>query len=228
MTRNAFRRGVCIALFIVLLPALPLWAQVARGQGAVQKLVTDPGGVEVQVDGIAWGTTDVESGVLVLHGLAFGERNFTLRRRGYAPVCFPVVYQYERSGEIFAQMKPLHAEPRPGSLLLEDVLDMLDGDVAVERIAVLIRKKGVGLDLAGESEQRRVASALGGKMGRRRLLAQMLASGSVQDIVRGDYASAINSLEFATRLDPANAAIRKSLERARRARETEGEVLSRR
>ena len=213
---------------MVLLSVLSLWAQVGRGNGATQKLVTDPGGVEVLVDGIAWGTTDVESGVLVLRGLPFGERNFTLRRRGYEPVHFPVVYQYERTGEIFAQMKPLHAEARLGSLLLEDVLDMLNGEVALERIAVLIRKKGVALDLAGESEQRRLASTPSGQMARRRLLAQMLATGSAQEIVRGDYAAAINALEFAMRLDPANVAIRKSLERARRARETELEVLSRR
>jgi hypothetical protein len=196
-------------------------------KGAVQKLVTDPGGVEVLVDGVLWGSTDAETGVLVLRGLAFGERSFTLRRRGYESVNFTVVYKSEQTGEIFVQMKPLHAAPRLGSLLLEDVLDMLEGDVALERLAVLIRKKGVGLDLASESELRRLAATSGAGRARRIALAQMLAFGSARDMVRGDYAAAISTLEFATRLHPANAAIRGSLQRARRARETELEVLSR-
>ncbi|MGH9556971.1 MAG: hypothetical protein ACRD2Y_14220 [Terriglobales bacterium] len=194
---------------------------------AIQKLVTDPGGVEVLVDGVAWGSTDVESGELVLRGIPFGEHNFTLRRRGFEPVRFPVAYEHERTGEIFAAMKRLHADPQLGSLLLEDVLDMLDGDVPPERIAVLVRKKGVGLDLAGEAEQRRIAAA-GKALERRKQLAELLAAGATQDTLRGNYSSAISALEFAVRLDPANPALLEALQRTRRARETELEVLSRR
>jgi hypothetical protein len=195
---------------------------------AIQKIVTDPGEVEVVVDGVPWGSTDSESGELVLRGLPFGERNFTLRRRGYEPVRFPVVYEHERTGEIFAPMKAIHAAPPLGSLLLEDVLDMLEGGVPPERIAVLVRRKGVGLDLAGEAEQRRIAATAGEALGRQKHLAELLAAGAARAIVRGDYASAISALEFAARLDPANAAVRDALGRARRARETELEVLSRR
>ena len=194
-------------------------------RAATQKLVTDPGGVEVLVDGALRGTTDAQSGALVLR-LPFGERSFTLRRRGYELVRFAVVYEHQRTGEIFVAMKALHAEPQPGSLLLEDVLDRLDGDLPLEQIAALVRKKGVGLDLAGEAEQRRLTAGSGKALERRRRLAVLLVEGTARDIVRGDYASAIRALEFAARLSPADLAVRRALERTRRARETELEVLS--
>ena len=74
----------------------------APGQpSATQKLVTDPGGVEVLVDGVLRGSTDLQSGELILRGLAFGERNFILRRRGFEPVRFAVAYEHELTGEIF-------------------------------------------------------------------------------------------------------------------------------
>jgi len=195
---------------------------------ATQKLVTDPGGVEVLVDGELRGATDLQSGELILRGLAFGERNFTLRRRGYEPVRFAVAYEHERTGEIFVAMKMLHAEPQPGNLLLEDVLDRLEGDLALEHIALLVRKKGVGLDLAGEAELRRLTAGAGKALERRRQLADLLVEGATGDVVRGDYASAIRALEFAARLHPGDPAVRRTLERTRRARETELEVLSRR
>ncbi|MGH9510142.1 MAG: hypothetical protein ACRD2M_09410 [Terriglobales bacterium] len=228
-TTLTFRCVAHRSLLVALLLALPLYAQIKGGasQVAIQKLVTDPGGVEVLVDGIARGTTDAGSGELVLR-LPFGERNFTMRRRGYEPVHFTVVYEQERTGEIFAAMKLLHTDPQPGSLLLEDVLDMLDGDAPLERVAVLVRKKGVGLDLAGEAEQRRLATAAGKALERRRQLLDLLVDGATRDTVRGNYSSAISALEFAVRLSPANPAVRESLERTRRARETELEVLSRR
>ncbi|MGH9556017.1 MAG: hypothetical protein ACRD2Y_09380 [Terriglobales bacterium] len=220
----------CLALLLGVL-TLPAASQPAERQRplsvAVQKLVTDPGGVEVLVDGVSQGPTDAGSGELVLR-LPFGEHNFTLRRRGYEPVRFTVVYEHERTGEIFAAMKLLHADPQLGSLLLEDVLDMLDGDAPLERIAALVRKKGVALDLAGKAGQRRLATAAGKALERRRQLSDLLVDGATRDTVRGNYSSAISALEFAVRLSPANPAVREALERTRRARETELEVLSRR
>ncbi len=199
-----------------------------RRPAAVQKLVTDPGGVEVLVDGALRGSTDAQTGKLTLRDLPFGERRFTLRRRGYEPVRFAVAYKHELTGEIFVAMKLLHEEPQPGSLLLVDVLDRLDGDLPLEHLAALIRKKGVGLDLAGEAEQHRLTTGGGQALERRRQLADLLVEGATRDVVRGDYASAIRALEFATRLSPADPAIRRTLARTRRARETELEVLSRR
>ena len=105
----------------------------------------------------------------------------------------------------------------------------LHASVTSERIrALLVRKKGVGLDLAGEAELRRLTAGAGRALERRRQLADLLVKGAERDVVRGDYASAIRALEFAARLNPADPAVRRILERTRRARETELEVLSRR
>ncbi len=120
----------------------------------IQKFTTDPGGVEVLVDGFSWGATDFETGEIVLYGLPFGERNFVLRKRGYEVVRFPVHYEYERTGETFVPMKALSPAARGGGLLLEDVLDMLEGDVPPARVAVLVKEKGVSFALSDAAEKR--------------------------------------------------------------------------
>ncbi len=120
----------------------------------IQKFTTDPGGVEVLVDGFSWGSTDLESGEIVLWGLSFGERNFVVRKRGYEVVRFPVRYEYERTGETYIAMKALSPAARGGGLLLEDVLDMLEGDVPSARVAVLVKEKGVSFALTDAAEKR--------------------------------------------------------------------------
>ncbi len=193
----------------------------------IQKLVTDPGGAEVLVDGVAWGATDPQTGELILRGLPFGERSFVLRRQGYDPVRFPVGYEHERTGEISAPLKALHPQPAAGSLLLEDVLDMTDGGVAAERIVAMVRRKGVALDLVGDAD-RPLAAATGNAQARRKQLAELLVAAAAQDTLTGNYGSAIRALEFSERLDPENPAVREALRRTRRAQQTEREVLSRR
>jgi hypothetical protein len=120
----------------------------------IQKFVTDPGGVEVLVDGFAWGTSDLESGEIILYGLPFGERKFVLRKRGYKVERFPVAYQYERTGETYVAMKALSPAARGGGLLLDDVLDMLEGEVPSARVAVLVKEKGVSFALTDAAEKR--------------------------------------------------------------------------
>ena len=120
----------------------------------LQKFTTDPGGVEVLVDGFSWGSTDLESGEIILWGLPFGERNFVMRKRGYEVVRFPVRYEYERTGEAYVAMKALSPAARGGGLLLEDVLDMLEGDVPPARVAVLVKEKGVSFALTDAAEKR--------------------------------------------------------------------------
>ena len=215
--------GVAILLCVLTLgaPAAP------QPPVAVQKMFTDPGGVEVFVDGRSVGPTHAESGELALN-LPFGEHNFTLRRRGYESVRFAVAYEHEQTGDIFVAMKRVHAEPRLGTLLLEDVLNMLDSDVPPEHIATLVRQKGVALDLADEAARRRLGAAAGSALERRRRVAELLAAGSARDVVRGDYGAAMHALEFAALLDPRSTTLRERLARTRRARETELEVLSRR
>lgn len=194
---------------------------------AIQKLVTDPGGAEVLVDGVAWGATDPQTGELILRGLPFGERSFVLRRPGYDPVRFPVRYEHERTGEIFAPLKALHPEPVAGSLLLEDVLDMTDGGVPAERIVAMVRRNGVALDLIGDAD-RPLAAAAGNAQARRKQLADLLIATAAHDARAGNYGPAIRALEFTERLHPADSVVREALRRTRRAQQTEREVLSRR
>ncbi len=193
----------------------------------IQKVVTDPGGAEVLVDGVVWGATDSQTGELILRGLPFGERSFVLRRPGYDPVRFPVRYQHERTGEIFASLKALHPEPAAGSLLLEDVLDMTDGGVPAERVAAMVRRKGVALDLTGDAG-RPLAAVTGNAQARRKQLAELLVAAAAQDTRAGNYGPAIRGLEFTERLDPENPVVHEALRRTRRAQQTEREVLSRR
>lgn len=120
----------------------------------IQKFVTDPGGVEMMVDGFSWGTTDLETGEIILYGIPFGERNFVMRKRGYEVVRLPVRYEYERTGETFVAMKALSPAARGGGLLLDDVLDMLEGEVPSERVAVLVKEKGVSFALTDAAEKR--------------------------------------------------------------------------
>ncbi len=120
----------------------------------IQKLTSDPGGVEVLVDGFSWGATDLETGEIVLWGLSFGERSFVMRKRGYEVVRFPMRYEHERTGETYVAMKALSAAARGGGLLLEDVLDMLEGDVPAARVAVLVKEKGVSFALTDAAEKR--------------------------------------------------------------------------
>lgn len=120
----------------------------------LQKVTTDPGGVEVLVDGFSWGATDLETGEIVLWGLPFGERSFVIRKRGYEVVRYPVRYEYERTGETYVAMKALSPAARGGGLLLEDVLDMLEGDVPAARVAVLVKEKGVSFALTDAAEKR--------------------------------------------------------------------------
>ncbi|MGH9556018.1 MAG: hypothetical protein ACRD2Y_09385 [Terriglobales bacterium] len=158
-----------------ILPAKDLWAAASafsalageldgggqRPRGApdlpvtIQKFGTDPGGVEVLVDGFSWGATDLETGEIILWGLPFGERSFVMRKRGYEVVRFPVRYEHERTGEVYVAMKALSPAARSGGgLLLEDVLDMLEGDVPAARVAVLVKEKGVSFALTDAAEKR--------------------------------------------------------------------------
>ncbi len=120
----------------------------------IQKFITDPGGVEVLVDGFSWGSSDLESGEIILYGLSFGERNFVMRKRGYEVVRFPVGYEYERTGETLVAMKALSPAARGGGLLLDDVLDMLEGEVPSERVAALVKEKGASFALSDAAEKR--------------------------------------------------------------------------
>ncbi len=144
--------------FAALAGELDSGGQRPRGapelSATIQKFTTDPGGVEVLVDGFSWGSTDLESGEIVLYGLAFGERNFVMRKRGYEVVRFPVRYEHERTGETFVEMKALSPAARGGGLLLEDVLDMLQGEVPAERVAALVKEKGVSFPLTNAAEKR--------------------------------------------------------------------------
>ncbi|MCI0353966.1 MAG: hypothetical protein L0099_02850 [Acidobacteria bacterium] len=144
--------------FAVLAGELDSGGQRPRGAPAlsvtIQKFTTDPGGIEVLVDGFSWGATDLETGEIILYGLPFGERSFVMRKRGYEVVRFPVRYEHERTGETYVAMKALSPGARGGGLLLEDVLDMLEGDVPPARVAVLVKEKGVSFALTGAAEKR--------------------------------------------------------------------------
>ncbi|MGH9510144.1 MAG: BON domain-containing protein, partial [Terriglobales bacterium] len=58
--------------------------------------------------------------------------------------------------------------------------------------------------------------------------ARQLLATAVEQVRQGNYDAAIQSLEEAQRLDPSNVQVREALRRARRAQETEREILRRR
>ncbi|HXE91886.1 MAG TPA: hypothetical protein VNK82_13095 [Terriglobales bacterium] len=122
-----------------------------KTDGTTQKIVTDPGGVEVVIDGVVWGTTDLDSGEIVLRGIPFGNREFMLRRRGYKPMSWSNRYEYEQTGEIYAPLTA--AEKMAAGLSLQDVLDLLEGGVAPRRVAQLVQKHGVTFSLTPDREQ---------------------------------------------------------------------------
>jgi hypothetical protein len=62
----------------------------------------------------------------------------------------------------------------------------------------------------------------------RRERARQLLATAVEQVRQGNYDAAIQSLEEAQRLDPTNLQVREALRRARRAQQTEREILRRR
>lgn len=122
-----------------------------KSRGTTQKIVTDPGGVEVVIDGVSWGTTDLDSGEIVLRGIPFGNREFVLRRRGYKPMSWSARYEYEQTGEIYAPLTAM--EKVAAGLSLQDVLDLLEGGVSPRRVAQLVEKHGVTFSLTPDREQ---------------------------------------------------------------------------
>ncbi len=122
-----------------------------KSGGTTQKIITDPGGVEVVIDGMSWGTTDLDSGEIVLRGIPFGNREFVLRRRGYKPIQMSMRYEYEQTGEIYAPLTA--AEKMSAGLSLQDVLDLLQGGVAPRRVAQLVEKHGVTFSLTPDREE---------------------------------------------------------------------------
>lgn len=122
-----------------------------KSGGTTQKIITDPGGVEIVIDGVSWGTTDLDSGEIVLRGIPFGNREFVLRRRGYKPIQMSMRYEYEQTGEIYAPL--IAVEKMSAGLSLQDVLDLLQGGVAPRRVAQLVEKHGVTFSLTPDREQ---------------------------------------------------------------------------
>ena len=122
-----------------------------KSGGTTQKIITDPGGVEVVIDGVPWGSTDLDSGEIVLRGVPFGNREFVLRRRGYKPIQMSMRYEYEQTGEIYAPLTAV--EKVAAGLSLQDVLDLLQGGVAPRRVAQLVEKHGVTFALTPDREE---------------------------------------------------------------------------
>jgi len=113
-------------------------------------LVSRPGGVEVYLDDKRRGTTSAEEGKLVLDDLAPGSYKLRLSLAGYKDWAQSVTLTSGQSAEVQAEMKVAG----PGAFTLQDVVDMLRGEVPTKRVATLVQQRGVDFALTDEIEKR--------------------------------------------------------------------------
>ena len=112
-------------------------------------LVSRPGGVEVYLDDKRRGTTSAEEGKLVLDDLGPGSYKLRLSLAGYKDWAQGVTLTAGQSTEIQAEMKVAG----PGAFTLQDVVDMLRGEISPKRVAVLVQQRGVDFALTDDLEK---------------------------------------------------------------------------
>lgn len=119
-------------------------------KNASLNLVSRPGGVEVYLDDKRRGTTSAEEGKLVLDDLAPGSYKLRLSLAGYKDWAQSVTLTAGQSAEVQAEMKVAG----PGAFTLQDVVDMLRGEIPPKRVATLVQQRGVDFALSDEIEKR--------------------------------------------------------------------------
>jgi hypothetical protein len=122
----------------------------AAPTNGVLKITSQPGSVEVYLDDKRRGTTSAEQGKLVLDDLAPGSYKLRLSLAGYKDWAQSVTLTAGQSAEIQAEMKVAG----PGAFTLQDVVDMLRGEIPTKRVATLVQQRGVDFALTDEIEKR--------------------------------------------------------------------------
>ncbi len=120
----------------------------APSNGAL-KITSQPGSVEVYLDDKRRGSTSAEEGRLVLDDLAPGSYKLRLSLAGYKDWAQSVTLTAGQSAEIQAEMKVAG----PGAFTLQDVVDMLRGEISPKRVAMLVQQRGVDFTLSDEIEK---------------------------------------------------------------------------
>jgi len=118
-------------------------------KNASLSLASRPGGVEVYLDDKRRGTTSTEEGKLVLDDLAPGNYKLRLSLAGYNDWAQSVTVIAGQSAEVEVEMK----EAGPGAFTLQDVVDMLRGEIPPKRVATLVQQRGVDFALTDEIEK---------------------------------------------------------------------------
>ena len=118
-------------------------------KNAFMNLVSRPGGAEVYLDDKRRGTTSTEEGKLVLDDLTPGSYKLRLSLAGYKDWARSVTVTAGQSADVQAEMKVAG----PGAFTLQDVVDMLRGEISPKRVATLVQQRGVEFTLSDEIEK---------------------------------------------------------------------------
>jgi hypothetical protein len=116
--------------------------------GAVN-LTSKPGSVEVYLDDKRRGTTSAEEGKLVLDDLPPGSYKLRLSLAGYKDWAQAVTVTAGQPVEVQAVMKT----SGPGAFTVQDVVDMLRGEISPKRVATLVQQRGVDFALSDAIEK---------------------------------------------------------------------------
>ena len=118
-------------------------------QSASLSIASKPGSVEVYLDDKRRGTTSAEEGKLVLDNLPPGPYKLRLSLAGYK--------DWTQSGSLSAgQTLEVQAELKvagPGPFTVQDVVDMLRGEISPKRVATLVQQRGVDFTLTDAIEK---------------------------------------------------------------------------
>jgi hypothetical protein len=109
----------------------------------VLRITSQPTAVEVYLDDKRRGITGAEEGRLVLDDLAPGSYRLRLSLAGYEDWAQTVTLAAGQTTEIQAVMKVAG----PGAFTVQDVVDMLRGEISPKRVATLVQQRGVDFAL---------------------------------------------------------------------------------
>lgn len=118
-------------------------------KNAALSLLSQPGSVEVYLDDKRRGVTSAEGGKLVLEDLPPGSYKVRLSLAGYRDWAQSVTLAAGQNAELQAVMKVAG----PGAFTLQDVVDMLRGEISPKRVATLMQQRGVDFALTDEIEK---------------------------------------------------------------------------
>ncbi len=124
----------------------PAPAPVPNG---VLRITSQPTAVEVYLDDRRRGITGAEEGKLVLDDLPPGSYKLRLSLAGYKDWAQTVTVTAGQSADIQAVMKVAG----PGAFTVQDVVDMLRGEVSPKRVATLVQQRGVDFALSDAVEK---------------------------------------------------------------------------